>query len=72
MIDVATIRRTAGVMGHEAFKGPDDTCPACGLNIDDMLKLRRVPHCDPGRWFARASLNVSNLRRARSSKLRIS
>jgi len=54
MIDVATIRRTAGAMGHETFKGPDDTCPICGLNIDDMLNLRRVPHCDPGRWIARA------------------
>ena len=52
MIDVATIRRTAGAMGHAEFKGPENTCPVCGLNLDDMMKLRRVPHCDPGRWIA--------------------
>ena len=54
MIDVATIRREAGVMGHKEFKGPEDTCPVCGLNVDDMLKLGRIPQCDAGRWIARA------------------
>lgn len=52
MIDIATIRRTASAMGHAEFNGPENTCPVCGLSFEDMLKLRRVPRCDPGRWMA--------------------
>jgi len=55
MIDLATILRAASAMGHAQFKGEDDTCPGCGLNADDMLKLGRIPRCDAGRWLAHAT-----------------